>query len=142
MIRRPGGVLRLCGESRAELGRAVLRGHHEEIVKCHYLASESRFRESLIQSMEDLSGPPKNRIHQELTASIPREGLPETPEVTMRAIVPVPFLVGTKGCNTPEDLLRVNAYSRKIGSQAIGGVKRYPRRCRVRGDIPLVSDTA
>ena len=113
------GFPSLFGEPRAKLGRRVLAGDDEQIVKGGYGPAGGCVH-ALVQGMKDVG---VGRAAQEPAGGVPRQGIAEGAQEAMRPVAEQELVLGMRARQTKQDFTRVHSYAGQIPVQAIGSVE-------------------
>ena len=121
---RCGGVARLRGEARAELGRGVLAGHHEEVVKGGDGAAHRDARQALVQPVEEVGAARTKRFGQQAPPRVAGQGGAPRAQIAMRPVAEIEAHFRVRGGQADQDFVRVQSHSGEHVADAVGRVQR------------------
>ena len=119
-----GGVARLGGEARAELGRGVFAGHHEEVVEGGDGAAHRDARQALIQPVEEIGAARTKRFGQHAPTCVSRQCGAARTQIAMRPVTEIEAYFRVGAGETREDFVRVKSHPGEHIADAVGRVQR------------------
>src|SRR5437867_1565673 len=125
-VRAGRGVARLFGEADAKLGRGIIAGHKQQVVKGYHGAIRHAAWQALVQAMKDVryaSGTETERTPDKPPPDVGRQGFGACLKVAMRTVAESEACFRMGGGQAIQDFSRIETYSGEFVTDTVGGVE-------------------